>query len=192
MVVPPTAAEPIKLLRTMLRKSRSEAVAQGRYLAASDPRLTTVLASAKCIGLYLPAGGEPDPALVVAPLMATLALPRVIDRSQAMTFRLWSKETMLEATAWGGWQPIDEAREIVPDVIFVPLLGFDDHLNRLGQGGGFYDRYLAAHPHCCRIGIAWEAQKVEVLDVQPWDVSMDALITERSVRIKDLNRCRHL
>ena len=73
------------------------------------------------------------------------------------------------------------------DVILMPLVGFDDHLNRLGMGGGFYDRTFsmlrrAGHWRRPRlIGIAHECQRVEALDRQPWDVPMDLVITESGI-----------
>ncbi len=66
---------------------------------------------------------------------------------------------------------------MVPDVVFVPLLGFTEHLERLGQGGGHYDRWLAAHPQTVAIGLAWDVQLLDALPVEPHDVRMDAIVT---------------
>ena len=107
-----------------------------------------------------------------------------------MIFRRWVLGDVLVATAWGGQQPIEAAASVIPKLILVPMLGFDAAFNRIGQGGGHYDRYLAAHPAACRIGIAWEAQRVDRIDPQPWDVPMDAVLTETGFYMKDLTRCQ--
>lgn len=73
------------------------------------------------------------------------------------------------------------------DLLLVPLVGFDPECNRLGMGGGFYDRslaYLARRLHWRRptlIGIAHEIQKVDRLDTQPWDIPLDMVATEARV-----------
>jgi 5-formyltetrahydrofolate cyclo-ligase len=71
------------------------------------------------------------------------------------------------------------------DLLLVPLVGFDADCNRLGMGGGFYDRtlaYLTRRTHWRRprlVGIAHECQRVERLETGPWDVPLDAVATER-------------
>jgi len=73
------------------------------------------------------------------------------------------------------------------ELILLPLVAFDSDCNRLGMGGGFYDRTLAYLRHrCCwrrprLIGVAHECQRVEGLPVNEWDVALDAVITERRV-----------
>ena len=61
----------------------------------------------------------------------------------------------------------------------VPGLAFDEHLNRLGYGGGFYDRFLAGHPGLCRVGLAFECQILAELPVTELDCPMDVVVTER-------------
>lgn len=66
------------------------------------------------------------------------------------------------------------------DLVIAPCVGFDDTKMRLGWGGGYYDRYLPQCPKATRIAAAYELQKLEkVPDVQPWDVAMDAVATEK-------------
>lgn len=75
------------------------------------------------------------------------------------------------------------------DIILMPLVGFDEKLNRLGMGGGYYDRSLAFLHHSQwrrprLIGIAHECQKVNQLIPAPWDIPMDALVTEKMLYIR--------
>ena len=73
------------------------------------------------------------------------------------------------------------------DLVIVPLLGFDQDCNRIGMGGGYYDRSFAFRrrfKHVKRpylLGVAHEAQRVERIKAQPWDVSLDAVVTEKNL-----------
>ena len=68
---------------------------------------------------------------------------------------------------------------IIPDIILVPLVAFDDNCNRLGYGGGYYDRYFASHPHAVKIGIAYELQRTDLsCVVEPHDIKLDYIVTE--------------
>ncbi|BDI60961.1 hypothetical protein MACH05_15210 [Qipengyuania nanhaisediminis] len=74
-------------------------------------------------------------------------------------------------------QPDNDAVDLVPDIVFVPLVGFTPKLDRLGQGGGHYDRWLAAHPGRIAIGLAWDIQLVASLPTEPHDIALDAVVT---------------
>jgi 5-formyltetrahydrofolate cyclo-ligase len=110
----------------------------------------------------------------------TLALPRFANRSAQMTFARHTDpydESDLTVGPFGMLQPDDSAEAIVPDVLFVPLVGFTAALERLGQGGGHYDRWLAEHPPAPGVGLAWDAQLCDALPIEPHDRSLDAIIT---------------
>src|SRR3546814_11534289 len=77
-----------------------------------------------------------------------------------MDFRRWRLGEPLEKGPWGTQQPADHAALAAPDIIFCPLVGFDRRGGRIGQGGGHYDRYFAAHPGALRIGIGWSVQAI--------------------------------
>lgn len=64
------------------------------------------------------------------------------------------------------------------DAIIVPMLGFDDSLHRLGYGGGYYDRLLAAHPEAYTVGVCFDLGKVARLPIEPHDVSLNCIVTE--------------
>jgi 5-formyltetrahydrofolate cyclo-ligase len=65
------------------------------------------------------------------------------------------------------------------DVIIVPMLGFDEELHRIGYGGGYYDRFLATQPTAKKIGVCFEAGKLEQIPVEPHDIPLDIIITEK-------------
>jgi 5-formyltetrahydrofolate cyclo-ligase len=74
-------------------------------------------------------------------------------------------------------QPLATAEAIVPDLLFVPLIGFTDSGARLGQGGGHYDRWLAEHPDTTAIGLAWDMQKVAEVPQESHDMPLTAVVT---------------
>ncbi|HMH31022.1 MAG TPA: 5-formyltetrahydrofolate cyclo-ligase [Methylomirabilota bacterium] len=67
------------------------------------------------------------------------------------------------------------------DVIIVPMLGFDKTLNRIGYGGGYYDKFLANQPDAQKIGVCFEQGKVEHIPAEPHDIPLDIIITEEKV-----------
>jgi 5-formyltetrahydrofolate cyclo-ligase len=118
----------------------------------------------------------------------TIALPHFAMRDAAMTFRHYTDphgQTDLASGPFGMMQPGEDAKPLTPDVLFVPLVGFTALLERLGQGGGHYDRWLAEHPAATAIGLAWDAQLCESLPTEPHDRQLNAVITP--TRIYGLN-----
>lgn len=110
----------------------------------------------------------------------TLALPWFSAREAAMTFRRWDDpydDDGLAPGPWGQLQPTADAEEVIPDAVFMPLLGFTAEGARLGQGGGHYDRWLAAHPSAVPIGLAWDCQRVDSLPIEPHDRPLRAVVT---------------
>ena len=74
-------------------------------------------------------------------------------------------------------QPTGAAEAVTPQVLFVPLLGFSETGQRLGQGGGHYDRWLADHPETLAIGMAWDCQLVDELPSEDHDAPLAAVVT---------------
>jgi 5-formyltetrahydrofolate cyclo-ligase len=109
-----------------------------------------------------------------------LALPWFGDRAAPMQFREWRDphgDADLEAGPWGAMQPAADAPEVVLDVVFVPLLGFTRDGHRIGQGGGHYDRWLAAHPEVIALGLGWDCQLLDTLPLEVHDHPLRAIIT---------------
>ena len=113
-----------------------------------------------------------------------IALPRVTTLDKPMEFRRHTdpyEESDLEAGVWGLRQPTLAAPVVIPEVLFMPLVGFTARGDRLGQGGGYYDRYLAAHPTILAFGMAWDVQEVPDLPVELHDMRLSAIITPTRV-----------
>ena len=113
-----------------------------------------------------------------------IALPRVTTLDKPMEFRLHTdpyEESDLEAGVWGLRQPRVDAPMVVPEVLFMPLIGFTAKGDRLGQGGGYYDRFLAAHPQTVAIGMAWDVQEVPELPLELHDMRLSAIVTPTRV-----------
>lgn len=191
MVVPPqppwpSARGPVmtsakRTLRATMRKVRAD-FATGRPPIPVPPELTEHLQQARMVASYWPLGGEADPAGVASACAAhglALCLPWVASKAAAMRFLAWAPRDPLYNGPFGLRQPQADAPPSTPDVILTPLLAFDQRGNRLGQGAGHYDRAFADHPRALRIGIAWSVQEVSDLPVDPWDVPLHAIITER-------------
>ena len=109
-----------------------------------------------------------------------VALPWFAGPGAPMQFRLWQNphdEDGLEVGPYGALQPLAQAPEAEPAVVFVPLVGFTADGHRLGQGGGHYDRWLAAHPEALALGLGWDCQLADDLPVEPHDQPLRAIIT---------------
>lgn len=148
-------------------------------------QLWPLFAPATTIGLHLSTSTEaPSTSLIdfVRDSRRSVALPRLDDGT--MSFRLWSEGEPLEEGPHNIFQPGSSAHLARPELLLVPLIGFDAKLRRLGRGGGHYDRWLAAHPATRTIGLAWSVQEVEHIPVEPHDHSLDAVLTERAVLMK--------
>lgn len=174
-----------KQLREMRRahsKGQPDAIRALLFNRPPAPLLELIRQGA-VIGLYHAANGE-------APTMGyaryfqesghTLALPRFAERDAPMEFATFTdpfEESDLVSGAFGMMQPCADAPMLVPEVLFIPLVGFTADGERLGQGGGHYDRYLAQHPEALRIGLAWDVQLCDELPSEPHDIPLHAVVT---------------
>lgn len=176
-------------LRQSLRTARREHVAsladsiRGLLLHRPPAQLLARLPHEAVIGLYhagpweAPAGGY---ARFFREAGHRLALPFFADHGAPMTFRHHTDPYAQDDLAVGPFgilQPEAEAELLIPEVLFVPLVGFTAALDRLGQGGGHYDRWLAEHPPALAIGLAWDVQLCETLPIEAHDQRLDAVIT---------------
>ncbi|WP_142848777.1 5-formyltetrahydrofolate cyclo-ligase [Telmatospirillum sp. J64-1] len=140
------------------------------------------------VAAYWPMGDEIDP----RPLMEWLhgrgcvvALPVVEARGQPLEFRLWRPGDLLEAGNHGTQHPSGAMPSVTPSLLLVPLLAFDRQGWRLGYGGGYYDRTIAAlrdrDVPLRTVGIAYAAQEVEAVPVDGYDQRLDAVVTDETV-----------
>lgn len=135
------------------------------------------------LGIYWPVRAEIDlRALARAHLDAggRVVMPAVIAKGAPVEFRSWYEQAPMGRDVYN--IPVPAERTVLePDALLVPLVGFDAQCYRLGYGGGYYDRTLAAsarRPYC--VGVGFEFARLESIRPQPHDVPMDTIITEAS------------
>lgn len=93
------------------------------------------------------------------------------------------KDTVYKNGPFNILEPIGQKVDINSaciDVCVTPLLAYDKNLNRLGKGGGFYDRFFEK-AHCLKVGLAYSAQYIDIIDVDKWDIKLDILINEKGL-----------
>ena len=176
-------------LRKQLRATRRDHVAgldaatRALILHRPPAPLLSLVPERAIIGLYQATAHE-APAAGYAKFFHerghTLALPRFVHRGAPMEFARWDDpwaDDECEVGPFGLMQPEATAETIVPSVLFVPLLGFTEDGARLGQGGGHYDKWLAAHPDIPAIGLAWDVQRVDDLPREAHDHPLTAVVT---------------
>lgn len=156
--------------------------------AALDANLRAALAphAGRLLAGYWPMRDEPDPRPALAAHDGPVCLPVVPGKSVPLVFRLWQGEPLVPGV-FGTSHPGDSAPEVAPDVLIVPLVAFDSRLNRLGYGGGYYDRTLerlrAARPTVA-IGLAWAVQELPHLPTDAFDQPLDLIVTDRDIRAR--------
>jgi 5-formyltetrahydrofolate cyclo-ligase len=182
-----------KQLRTELRRKRAEHAAelppQVSALVFNRPPspVLDLVPEGATVGLYRSDAGEAPSASYIKFFFERghpVALPRVTTLDKPMEFRLHTdpyEESDLESGVWGLRQPGTDAPVVVPQVLFMPLVGFTTRGDRLGQGGGYYDRYLAAHPQTLALGMAWDVQEVPELPTELHDIRLSAIVTPTRV-----------
>jgi len=153
----------------------------GEALASIVLREMTFVPDAVVAGVW-PLPGEMD----LRPLMNALhdrghriVLPQTPARGERLSFRAWSPGAPMRRERFGTFAP--EGPVIEPDVVFVPMLAFDRAGNRLGYGGGYYDRTLEALPDAMAIGFAYAAQCVAFVPVEPHDAKLKLIATESGI-----------
>lgn len=112
-----------------------------------------------------------------------VCLPVVLGEDMPLELRLWEQGTPLYEAGFGTLAPSELAPQVEPDVILMPLLGFDARGTRLGYGGGYYDRTLEKLTKRPRlIGVAFAAQEIDAIPRESHDVPLDVIITEQGAR----------
>lgn len=178
------------LLERRKALSRSERAAceaaVARLLAEQAPELAQA-----SVGFYWPFRGELDLRCLAKSLHlsgARLSLPVVVEKAQPLEFWHWHPGAKLVSGVWRIPVPAERVVEH-PTVLIVPLLGFDEEGYRLGYGGGYYDRTLAAmQPRPSTIGVGYELARLPTIYPQPHDIRMDAIVTEAGMKRFDSAR----
>ena len=140
------------------------------------------------ISAYWPFKGEPDLKPMLKRLRergAIIALPVVIAKAQPLIFRAWNSGDKLARGVWNIPFPAN-GPEVEPDVAMAPVVGFDRACFRLGYGGGFFDRSMAALPKIPRFyGVGYSQQEVPTIFPQDHDIAMHAVVTDADVVLPD-------
>jgi len=181
----------MRALRRSLGQLERERAAQSLAQHLYTSRL--FLRSAR-IALYLPMDGEIDPTLLIERARGMNKQYFLPVLNPLTPGRLWfapyGEDEPLHCNRFNIPEPAIKGKHMVPawalDLILSPLVAFDAQGNRLGMGGGFYDRtlaFLARRRHWRKprlLGLAYEFQKVATLHREPWDVPLQGIVTERA------------
>ena len=138
----------------------------------------------KIIGGYYPYNYEIDIMEILKNLEKKnykISLPKISKNNQ-MDFYEWSFNDPMLINTFGIPEP-SSTKKIYPDILLVPLVAFDEKLNRLGYGGGYYDRYIARvlrFKKVITIGMAYSFQKIKKLTINRHDIRLDHVITEKN------------
>lgn len=189
--IPQTTAELRKQLRAKLRTKRQE-LTEPQQRLASEQLSSTLIAMTQVgdtLALYFANDGELSPNQAISELIAAgrkVAVPVMhAFRKGYLNFQLYQHNTPMHKNGFGIEEPVLNSTTTVPlsalDYLFMPLVGFDLQGNRMGMGGGYYDRTLARvqlmqnKPKL--VGLAHDCQQVEQLPIERWDVPIDMIIT---------------
>ncbi len=156
-----------------------------RHLAAALQ--APIQAGAQVVAVYWPIRGEPD----LRPIMRALhdqglrvALPLVEAPKTPLAFRRWTPQTVMQRGHWNIPVPPPEAESLQPDIAIAPLVGWDRAAYRLGYGGGYFDRTLAAQqPRPFVIGVGYQQAELATIYPQPHDISLNCIITEDGAQV---------
>ncbi len=187
-------------VRKRIRAARRSLSAEIRALAAAQlcERVSGLAAfvSARRIGAFIAFDGEMDPAQVVDQawsLGRQVYLP-IIGGDQLLRFARYEMDTPLTPNRFGIPEPSPGSGEILApsdlDLVLTPLVAFDRKAHRIGMGGGFYDRsfsFVNDKPSRRRpimLGVAYEIQRVEHIEENPWDVPLDGISTEQALYVR--------
>jgi 5-formyltetrahydrofolate cyclo-ligase len=177
------------------KQQRAELIARREAVAAEDHRRWSAAITASLeqrfpllqkniVGFCWPYRAEYDPRPAMNFLRAhgaMLALPEVLENGAPLRFRRWWPEAPMKSGAYA--IPVPDNTEVVTvGAIIMPMVGFDQQGYRLGYGGGYFDRTLAAiAPRPLTIGVAFEILRLDSVHPQSHDIAMDFIVTEAGI-----------
>ncbi|MCC8405555.1 5-formyltetrahydrofolate cyclo-ligase [Paraburkholderia sp. MMS20-SJTN17] len=188
---PSIACNPVppakKALRRTLLETRLQAASEPATNAALGRRVLDALKhyAVQSVGFYWPLAGEFDARGAIAIWLAAnphheASLPIIKERGTPLEFHAWTPVTPMKIGHHKIAEPTS-GRVVLPELLFVPCVGFDADGYRLGYGGGYYDRTLACWPAARKpitIGIAYEACRTGTLEREAHDIPLDLIVTE--------------
>lgn len=141
----------------------------------------------RVVSAYWPIKGEPDLRPSMADLHAagaTIALPLVEVKHAPLVFRRWTPETRMVRGDWNIPVPPCKAARVTPEITLAPLMGWDPAGYRLGYGGGYFDRTLAAlSPRPVTLGVGFQSAQIDTIHPQPHDIALDVIVTEAGLQV---------
>ncbi|RLQ23475.1 5-formyltetrahydrofolate cyclo-ligase [Seongchinamella sediminis] len=176
------------VIRRDMRSRRRALPASKRQQAAEA--VTRQLASlalwqrARRIAVYHANDGEIDPTPLVRDLRRAGKTPYlpIIQTDSSLRFAAWEADQPLIDNRFGIPEPGGKSLPASAlDIILLPLVAWDLRGNRLGMGGGFYDRALESAADVIKMGLAYDCQQLPALPSQPWDVPLDFVVTESAL-----------
>jgi 5-formyltetrahydrofolate cyclo-ligase len=199
MVQPDDVKEWRKATRTELLAQRQTVLPEQRL--AWNATITASLSQAfpelggLIVSFYWPFKGEFDPRFFVRDIRqrgARAALPVVVRKAAPLEFREWWPGVPMKKGVFDLPVP-DGTLVVTPQAMLIPPVGFDAQGYRLGYGGGYFDRTLAALPDKpFKIGVAFELSRMSTIHPQPHDIAMDFVVTEAGVHAVDNGHLKRL
>lgn len=182
-------------IRQTIRQARRQLTPEQQKIAAEQAKLNTLqhpkIAQAKNIALFLSFDGEINTQPLIDALWKQnkqVYLPVLHPFSaHHLLFLHYRPDTQLVKNRFNIAEPPLDVRDVLPpeqlDVMLIPLVAFDNQGQRLGMGGGFYDRTLANWQQSgfYPIGLAHDCQQVEQLPIAPWDIPLPEIITPKKI-----------
>lgn len=180
-----TAKALVRRAAGLARQQAHAAPDAAERAAAAQAHLAAFLAPLGPVSLagYLAIRSELDPLPVMAAHPGAVAVPVIEGQGLPLRFRRWTPEAVLVPGALGVSVP-EQGEEILPEAVIVPLLAWDRRGFRMGYGGGFYDRTLAAlraRGPVLAVGFAFSGQELPDVPVDGFDQRLDAVVTEQGV-----------
>lgn len=173
-------AERQRLIAARLAMAAQERAARADMIAVGLDRAVGRV-SGRIVAAYWPFRGEPDLrswTIRVIERGGRIALPVVIRKGWPLEFRIWAPGDPLERGVWNILVP-SRGPAVEPDIVVAPVVGFDAANYRLGHGGGFYDRTLAAmRRRPLTLGVGYETARLATIYPQPHDIALDAIVTD--------------
>ena len=139
----------------------------------------------KIIGGYYPTNHEIDDLEILNYFFkkgSTISIPKIRKKNRMDFFKIHKNDPFI-INKYGIPEPVS-VKKVIPDILFVPLVAFDKKLNRLGYGGGFYDRYIQHVSNIkkiLKVGLAYSFQKLNKIPINKFDQKLDIIITEKDI-----------
>ena len=180
-----------ELRKIFLIKRKKIFIDNGHSLSLSIANIAFSLISKikfKNVGCYLPINSEVNSNFLITKLLNSnfeICLPLTPIKPATLIFKSWQPDDPLVSGPFGTRQPKKSSKNIVPEILIVPMLAYDSHGFRLGYGGGYYDRTIKElfkkNKNLITIGLAFENQKCKKLPVNTHDVPLNKLVHERGI-----------